>query len=418
MTQISFTTRLKILLIDILVNLGALGSFLRTGARYILKRRGLLLLPIKPYQSGSTELHVELASAVQSESISPNLFKNHKTTIRTEAVFPPIMARNFKNAKINCASCAITTEGNLLIPDYYHNNLARINSSGGNSYIINNQFGVIKKTNQKEIKKGIALTGLGSFNWYHWLIEILPSAMLAKKLGNNFLDYPYLVPAEYNKYQSFRDSLEIFRLEREVIPLLTTTQYKVDDLIIIDSPAHGPFNLYKNYWPKVSDYKQNASVLSEFRQEILDALRIEKSNPKGMYFLARGNSRRNYNQEDLIGIAETLGLAIVYPEQLSFHDQVQLFHSAQMIVGASGGAWANILFCQSGSYGLTWIFPEYKEFCVYSNLAMIVGLELSYLFIEAEQSIKNSVAAYSMPYRVDPDVFRYALSAMVKQVTI
>jgi hypothetical protein len=199
---------------------------------------------------------------------------------------------------------------------------------------------------------------------------------------------------------------------------LATAQYKVDDLVVIDNPVHGPFNLYKNYWPKVSDYRQNASVLSEFRNKIIDALGIKKNNPEGMYFLARGNSRRNHNQEDLIGIAETLELTIVYPEQLSFHDQVQLFYSARLIVGASGGAWANILFCQSGSYGLTWTFPEYKEFCVYSNLAAIVGLELSYLFIEAEQPIKNSVAAYSMPYRVDPDVFRYALSAMVKQVKI
>jgi capsular polysaccharide biosynthesis protein len=295
-----------------------------------------------------------------------------------------------------------------MIPQYCFEHRSRIISFG-----IDDRLGIVNTKRDGQLSRGIALFGNGAFNWYHWLIEILPIAMLSNDLSSEFQKFPFLVPQEYEKYPSYRDSLEIFRRGRQVVPLIYSKQYHVEDLVLIDSPVHGPFNMRSGVWPAVSDYRQNMLILRKFRERILSALSVKRSTPEGLYFLARGNSRRNYNQHELSEIAESLGFTVIYPETLSFREQVELFYSARIIVGASGGAWANTLFCQSGSKGLTWTFPEYKGFCVYSNLAMVSGLELSYIYSRADRPILSTGAAYDMSYSVDVKMFRTTLKSLV-----
>src|ERR1035441_7891534 len=128
-------------------------------------------------------------------------------------------------------------------------------------------------------------------------------AMLSKDVPVPFREFPFLVPENFAKYQSFRDSLELFRSGRDVVSLMNSRQYQVDNLVVIDSPVHGPFNMHPGIWPKVSDHQQNNEVLKAFRGAILDGLSIAQSCPTKMVFLARENSRRSYNQSELSEIA-------------------------------------------------------------------------------------------------------------------
>jgi len=277
------------------------------------------------------------------------------------------------------------------------------------------QFGLIGKRGKGHLPSGIAIAGLGSSNWYHWLIEILPAAMLSNSLPYPYCDYPLLVSGDYARIETFRDSLELFRSGRKVVELDKSSNFIVDDLIVIDVPAQGPFNLEVGCWPKISDYQLNSEVLLEFRNRMFDSFSITETRPTEKLFLARNNSRRFYNEDDLLEIVEDSGFKVVYPEALSFREQVQLFHSARCIVGPSGAAWANILFCQSGTRGLTWVFPEYREFCAYSGLAGIVGMDLSYFFPAADQELLGTAAAYDMGYHVSPALFARSLEFILDQ---
>ena len=49
----------------------------------------------------------------------------------------------------------------------------------------------------------------------------------------------------------------------------TDRQYRIDDLVVIDSPVHGAFNLRAGIWPEETDYSQNTLVLTAFREYIL-----------------------------------------------------------------------------------------------------------------------------------------------------
>lgn len=345
-----------------------------------------------------------LVKKCRSFSFAPN----EETSIqqKSESFFPNIYARKSYYATISADHFAIKSKSNFFIPRYYFENTPRVNCDGRGFSIIRNKFGKTRDRPLLKISHGIGVIGLGSFNWYHWLIEILPTAMLAENLPIDYENYPLLVPEEHNELNSFRESLHTLKLKRKIIPLLSNRQYQVKNFIIIDSPVNGPFNLAKGMWPEISDYRQNENVLLQYRSIILKNLGIQECRSNYKIFLSRSNGRRNYNQNELEKIAKFYGFDVVCPELLSFREQVSLFNSAKFVVGASGAAWANSLFCQKKTFGLTWTFPEYRGFCVYSNLTAMVGMELEYFFTFAGKQLKSTREAYRMDYHVNPHFFR------------
>lgn len=389
-------------------------SVLRRAINLLLGRMGLAVLELNPYSSIAKNAQSVLAGQVRSVILAPK--EQGECPRSRESEFPCIRARHFESGLINSSNSAVVHRGKIFVPDYYYDNRSRVLCSGGHLQSMHDTLGLIGVRDKYSQPIGVAITGLGSSNWYHWLIEILPLAMLSSRLPIPFRDYPLLVSDDYAKNANFRDSLEPFRLGRRVVELDKSSNCSVGDLIVIDSPVQGPFNLGPGLWPKVADYQLNTDVLYEFRGKILKSLSIEVARPTEMLFLARNNSRRSYNQDDLLEIAQRFGFMVVYPETLSFREQVQLFYSARCIVGASGAAWANILFCQSSTIGLTWTFPEYREFCVYSSLAGIVGMDLSYLFVAAAEELSDTAKAYDMDYQVSPVSFTRSLESILTPI--
>jgi len=349
-------------------------------------------------------------------SIPPSQINKPETVVLKNQIFPKVYARRFNDAIINHKSDAVINNNSIIIPDYYFENLDRFAVNGGNLKSSHKNIGQVDIRYSNEYEKGIGLIGLGSFNWYHWLIEILPRAFMANMLPEKYIKHPFIVPPECNQYSSFRDSLAVFIGDREIISLEQEKQYLIKDYILIDSVVHGPFNMRAGYWPEASDYKQNNMVLNAFREKILESFSIKQENLSGRYFLARGNTRRNYNQTSIENIAIKFGLSVVYPEKLTFFEQVKLFHNAELIVGPSGAAWANSIFCQNGALGLTWILNEYKNFCCYTNLAALSGLNINYIFTKSNQTIKNTGQAYNASYELDEHHFEQALENIIKML--
>jgi hypothetical protein len=402
---------MQMLLIRFLLWASGVVPLVRAITRWSLRWVGHSLLPLKPISESAVSLQPALSAPSDFESIAPKTAG--EATRAVSGVFPSLLGRRISNAIVHCHSSAVVTAEHIVLPDYYYENRKRISPLSQKIKVANGKCGIIDTRVKESLPVGIAIFGNGSSNYYHWLIEILPAAFLSQRLGDEFQSYPFLVPEEYEKYSSFRDSLEVFRAGRSVISMRSDRQYHIDDLVIIDSPVHGPFNLPTGIWPEVNDYSQNTSVLTAFRENILNALAVSSTTSEQKIFLARGNTRRNYNQDELIEIAKSFGFEVVFPENLTFLEQLQLFQSASIVVGASGAAWANMLFCKAGSRGLTWVFPEYRGFCAYSNLAKIVGLDLQYLFSTADRTITSSTAAYRAAYRVDPELFQTALNNLV-----
>lgn len=63
---------------------------------------------------------------------------------------------------------------------------------------------------------------------------------------------------------------------------------------------------------------------------------------------AAQRGRRLTNESNLWKALEPMGFEMLSPEALSHQDQVRMFSEAAMVVGASGAALANLMFCQPG----------------------------------------------------------------------
>ncbi|AMS44704.1 glycosyltransferase family 61 protein [Aminobacter aminovorans] len=326
--------------------------------------------------------------------------------------FPTVTARRFANATVCGTASAFVCGDEALLPDYYVATPQALIEDGTLLFAQLHSQAMVRHRPYDRIEKGICVFGSGATNWYHWLIEILPAAGYAQSLCEQFDAYPLLVPESCLQRPTFRDSLLAVAPDCQFKPMKPDLLYQVEDLVVIDSPVRGPMNFTKGQWPKITDYAQHDPALLAHRRLILDSLEIPSQTAGRRIFLARDNVRRAYNQEELLAVAADFGFEAVYPEMMTFREQVELFHSASLIVGASGAAFANMIFCQAGTRALTWIIPQYDEFCCYSNLAGLVGADLNYLFVSSAVNITSSFEAYSAAYNVDPIELRAALIAL------
>ena len=330
-------------------------------------------------------------------------------SILTQGMFPAIEARCFNRAEASGLSSTFLLSGRASIPDYYTTHDRAVITDGSKLiWQSNDGWSIASRPKPIPRAKGIMLFASGANNWYHWLIEVLPVAFLAGRLPEQYADFPFVIPSRIANLPTFRDSLDVFRQGREVIEI-GDENYLIDQLIVIDPLVREPMNMRQGHWPSVADYAFNPALLREYRSAILTRLGVKTVDPRDRIFLARAHGRRSYNQDELLAIAERHGFRAVHIEQLSFREQVELLSGAKFVVGPSGAAFANTLFCCQGTRLLTWLIPQYKGFCSYMNLARTVGSELRYIFATPNQEVRNTFEAYSAEYVVDPVEFEQAL---------
>ena len=267
---------------------------------------------------------------------------------------------------------------------------------------------------RSRLEKGLFATAPGATNWYHWLIEILPTVMLMQNLPKAYDDYPLLVPEEILSGGVFRETLDLFIGTRPMIGLARDAKYYVGEMVVIPPPVFGPFNLHDHEWPVPEDYVNNIGVMQQFRMQTLDRLGVtyDGNGPKCV-FLARPPGKRAYNQEDILEVARARGFEVMYPERLSFREQVQIMHNADFVAGPSGAAWANSLFMRPGTKSLVWVFREYDGACFFSNLGHVAGCQTTYCFVDADEPINSTYKAHEATYVLCPQVFADHLDVLL-----
>jgi capsular polysaccharide biosynthesis protein len=370
----------------------------------------LRVFPLGFYSEGSRSV-ASLEAAGSYVMTSPEEPGTHLS--RIEGTYPPIQARSFENVEVVEGSSALKRRNTVYLPDYCQEH--------EDNYLMEHVFlfhhspdrlALMLEGVRPRAWNGIMLFQLGATNWYHWLMEILPTAFLAERLSKDYEIYPFIIPKKIAQIKNFRDSLELFLGGRKTI-VIDETGGRFRDLIVIDPISNGPFNLREGVWPTKEMFSYNRDLLIEYRNAIFERLHVQQKSQSDLIFLARENDRREFNQGEIENIAIRNGFRLVYMENLSFREQVELMFGAKIIVGASGAAFSNVLFCQKGARVLSWLLPQYKGFSSFSNLAQAVGADMRYIFSEPRQPIPSTWEAYRAKYHLDPVVFENALKLAI-----
>ncbi|MCS2304982.1 glycosyltransferase family 61 protein [Bacteroides ovatus] len=115
--------------------------------------------------------------------------------------------------------------------------------------------------------------------------------------------------------------------------------------------------------------------------QMRDKLLLFKSNlatPKRI-FLTRKSTKRGIIMNLKFGeYLKNMGFEVVAPRNIHFCEQMALFNNADYIVGGSGAAFTNLLFCHSGCKVIC--FRSIRNYSpIFSTIANIVDVKMRYL---------------------------------------
>lgn len=253
-----------------------------------------------------------------------------------------------------------------------------------------------------ELAEAAAFTDAVASNYAHFLTEILP------RLHFFVCHAPAHVPLIIDA--GLHDNLlAAIRLvvgeERPLIQLDIGQAIRVKNLWVSSVCGYVPFERRPGTGRLPGHFQGMFSPLAlcSMRDAITTSLRISVGEPiYRKIFIRRNSGYRNVSnaieiERRLVG----LGFEVVEPETLSFAQQVVLFSSASVVVGATGAAFANLVFCDPACR-LIIMIAELKgtSYYYWQNIASASGGQVTYVLGEIPSRYFRSIHS---DFYVSPD---------------
>lgn len=229
----------------------------------------------------------------------------------------------------------------------------------------------IKTEPIEKINSGFFLGGNGSWNWYHFLVELAPKLLLFDaKLENNIL-----VSETVLKYPSMLKILHLINENIRFIYLKKNQLYEVSNLWYINDFNHVQFNRFDDEIKSNGTYF-NTEITRNFSEKILQSIKIEPKIAENIFLYRKNTHRIAKNQDEIVNFLSLYNYKAICLEELELEQQISYFYHAKSIIGISGAAWANLIFCRNQPNAICFLPENAKDFSVFSNLAQIFDVDL------------------------------------------
>lgn len=246
------------------------------------------------------------------------------------------------------------------------------------------------------IRRGITLCGVAPFNYYHFMIELMSRLEYAEQYIED-KTIPLLVDEAAFAYPQMEELFtRINRCNRPVVKVRNDVLYRVQELIYPSMNTWFPVNIQIGLFNRYEDFGIAKSALTNLRSVIL---KDSAAFGTRKIYISRKKKKlsRLVNETDVENLFAAYGFEVIYPEELTFIQQVQVFCGAKQVAGVSGAAFANIVFCAPDTKVIC-IIPKEYNFYLYSSMAYL--LEEEFVFLNAELANKGENAALSQ-FRLD-----------------
>ena len=98
------------------------------------------------------------------------------------------------------------------------------------------------------------------------------------------------------------------------------------------------------------DFLVDRSAVQMVREALCYQNEVVDSNTRKIYLGRREGQMRNIiNIDQVDSMMENLGFEVVFTDIMSLDEQMDLFKSAKIVVGAAGAAFSNMIFMQQGA---------------------------------------------------------------------
>lgn len=337
-------------------------------------------------------------------------YKKPTTAIKT--ISPRIFIYEFKNVFARVHSSNFFDKEMVVIERLSYLSTDECNYRAG-SLVVHGEKRCIVRNPSNTIQINdfcLFLGGNGSFNYYHWLIEIASKILLVTN--------EMLRDLGISKIIVNRKALEIKQF-KEILYILISEQNIKCDVIAFDELYE--LSLKRVYYiNSPNNYLYNTSgidaaplhcclskeILSSLRDKTLQYMEEIPNAPKKIFLLRNrqfisSHNKRDYNEEQIFEFFKKEGFEGVLVENYSFKEQMYLFNNAEFIVGPTGAFWANIIYCKKNTKAISWLNENMKEFSLYSTLAKIFICDMHFCL-----SLAENTKVFHGPYHVELDAVK------------
>lgn len=237
-------------------------------------------------------------------------------------------------------------------------------------------------------------------NYAHWLTEVAPRIALFCA-RSEFNGVPLIV--NDGLHPNIMESLWTFAADRHpVVALPLGRSIKVARLYLVSCAGYVPFEPRGGHAAGLSHGKFSRLAFEAMRQACFASPQLRPDTLPRRIFLRRNSGvRRLVNSDAVECLLVSRGFTVVEPEKLSFAMQVQLFRQAEVVIGPTGAALANIVF--SDSQVRIAILISRQEDVIYwywQNMAKASGKAVSYVFGDHVEGAAGHVHA---DFQVPPE---------------
>jgi len=240
------------------------------------------------------------------------------------------------------------------------------------------RFLTVKESKTVPLDGAISLLGNYSWNYYHFMYEFVQKLYLveAASLPSNL---PLLVDSVVKEVPQFREILNAFFKGKDFVFVDRNVAYILKKLYYPSFVHQIPPNFWDIKQLKAEDVYFDKDGLSFLRDKCLEyASVVEKKYPHNFFISRKVSKNRQYNEDELIEIAQRYGYVVVHPEEMTVKEQFAMFSRAESIIAASGAALTNILCCKAGCKILVLTAVDWN-LTIFSNIAGHVNADIRYL---------------------------------------
>jgi len=180
------------------------------------------------------------------------------------------------------------------------------------------------------------------FNFGHWLGDTLPRLHLLEKSG---IHYDKIVVPYTASYQ--REALELLGIDRSKMIVDTTLHLEARRLVVPTFP--GLYGLPPRW---ACEYLRERFVPhAKPRADMPRRILISRNKP--------GATRRLLNEDILYDALRHFAVQRVFTEDLTFAEEIAIFHNAEFVIGPVGAGMVNLVWCKPGTPVVEIFNPRY-----------------------------------------------------------
>ncbi len=370
------------------------------------KARKFPIIPLANHPAVISKITAVQAEAVETPMpiIFSDKFNNRVLPIQRGFHFPEIYIANISNALITANTNLVVADSSIICHDLYdfsHDYTSE--ELNGRTYIwpSSHRIAWLMETDPIcVIEHGACFTDACAPNYAHWLTEVLPRIHIFCVVQQR-TDIDILINDGLHK--NLLESLRLVAGDvRKSLPIPAGSCLLVQHLSLTSVTGYVPFERRTHRLKSHSHGRFSPNALLSMRKHILNTLNdLQNLHAKKIYIRRNSSIRNITNTIEIEKILAEHGFSIIEPEKLTFSQQAALFFNAEIVVGATGAAMANLIFCRPTTKIVIMIsFHRNTSYWYWHNIACAVGNRVNYILGVA---VTTGSSGIHSDYLISPD---------------